>query len=95
MLDKSPDSSSIVDAIGDPVNISRSIDEYREDAEKLSSRHTRLRKKYDGQWIAFYRGRVRAHASTLDSLAEQIQEKRLPRNRVIIRFFGETRKQVL
>lgn len=76
----------VLKQIGNPAEVDRELQAFRRTAWALSSRHPRLIDRYPKEWVAVYRGRVRAHGRTFRSVMEQIDEKGLPRGHVIVRF---------
>ena len=75
--------------IGDPRRVDRELTAFRREAEKCSSSQPRLIAKYPKQWVAVYGGRVRANAGTFDQLMQQVEEKGLPRERLMVRFIDK------
>ena len=81
--------------IGDPAEVDRKLASYRRAAAVLSSEHARLVEKYPRQWVAFYDGDVRASARTLDELLAKVDEARLPRQEVLIRFIDRNERTMI
>lgn len=80
------DIQSILDQIGDPAEIARSLRAFRKDAALVSSKWSEFVKKYPDEWIAVYGGRVRASEKTLEALLERIDEIGLPRGQVFVKY---------
>ena len=86
------DMEAVVRKLGNLADLARDLQRFRNSARLLSSRQARLIEKYPKQWVAVYRGRVRAHARTLQNLMREIDEKGLPREDVITRFVDKNQR---
>ena len=86
------DMEAVVRKLGNLADLARDLQRFRNSARLLSSRQARLIEKYPKQWVAVYRGRVRAHARTLQGLMREIDEKGLPREDVITRFVDKNQR---
>ncbi|GEM_PF-1318042 len=76
----------LIELIGDPAEATRSLDQFERDAVALSKKYPRLLLRYSGQWIAYYRGKVRAQADSLESLMEKTDGLGLPRGEMHVRY---------
>lgn len=85
----------VLELIGDPAQLDRDLQQFRRAARVLSSKHSRLIDKYPKQWVAVYRGRVRAQARTFRSLLVQVDKKALPRDEVIVRFIHKDQRTII
>jgi len=81
--------------IGNPAEVDRELRAFHKAARILSSRQPRMIDAYPTQWVAIYNGRVRANAKTFKSLMTQVDEKRLPRQHIIVRFIDRTQKTMI
>jgi hypothetical protein len=88
-------SKDIIDHIGDPDQLARDLDDYRKAAQSLSKSCPSLLEQYPEQWVAFYDGRVQAHDSNLESVMSQVDEKKLPRQHVLVRFIHREQRTVI
>jgi hypothetical protein len=87
---------AVLGQVGNPDDVAREIGSFRKAARALSSKHPRMIERYAKQWVAVYRGRVRAQGSTFKSVLEQVDQKNLPRQQVIVRFIdGDERTMIL
>ena len=86
---------AVVDLIGDPKEIDRDLQDFRRAARALSSNHPRLIDSYPKQWIAVYRGRVRATGTTFSAVMTQLDLKGLPREHVIVRFIDKNQRTMI
>ena len=75
---------SVIDLIRDPRQVDRELRSFQRTALILSSDHPRLIDEYPRQWIAAYRGKVRAAGSTLDSVLAQVESQGIPKQHVIV-----------
>ena len=81
------DAMSILDQMDkSPAEIAASLQAFSDSARVLSSNHPRLIDEYPDRWIAVFRGAVRADGDTLEEVLEEIDEARIPRSDLIIRF---------
>lgn len=87
--------SELLGEIGDLRLIDRDLQSFRKSARLLSSQQPNLVHKFPKQWIAVYRGRVRAHANSLKSVLKQIYEKHLPSESTILRFIDKKRRTMI
>ena len=85
----------VLEQIGDPRDVERDLRSFRNTARVLSSSHPRLIDRYPKQWVALYRGRVRASGSTFAAVMAQIDKKGLPREHVIVRFIDKNQRTMI
>lgn len=86
---------AIKDHLGKPADIDRQLQVYHRAARVLSSNHPRLINHYPKQWVAVYKGRVRAHGNTYNAVVNQIVEKGLPREHVLMRFIDKNQRTMI
>ncbi|MBI2918226.1 MAG: hypothetical protein HYY01_09540 [Chloroflexi bacterium] len=86
---------SILEDIGDPAVIVRELESFSKAARLFSTKEAELTQLYPNQWVAFYRGRVRATGKTLQSLLDEVDRKKLPRDRVIIHFMEQSPRAMI
>ncbi len=79
----------ILKYIGDLSEYVRESRQFRKDARLLSEKHAQLLKKYPNQWVVFYKGKVRAHGDTHESVLAQIDKKGISRENILVRFLDE------
>jgi len=80
------DKSAILSALGDPGRVDRELRAFTETAKKLSSQAPRMIEAYPRQWVAIYEGVVKARASTLRALLDQMDREGVPREHSLVRF---------
>jgi hypothetical protein len=78
----------LVELIGDPAKATRSLDQFDRDAVALSRKYPSLLRLYARQWIAFYKGRVRARADSLEALMDKVDGLGLPRGEIHVRYMS-------
>lgn len=83
---------AIRDVIGDPRKIDEELVQFRRAAQRFSSDQPRFIEKYPNQWVAVFDGKVEASAKTHDDLLRAIDEKKLPRNRVMTRYIEDRQR---
>lgn len=81
--------------LGDPKQVERELERFRRSTAVLSSRQSRLIERYPKQWVAVLDGKVVAHAKTFDSLLSQVDKKKLPRGRVVVRYIDKTQRTMI
>ena len=86
---------AVLEQLGDPRDVERDLRSFRRTARVLSSSHPRLIDRYPKQWVALYRGRVRASGSTFTSVMAQIDKKGLPREHIIVRFIDRNQRTMI
>lgn len=85
----------ILDILGDPTEIDRSLTAFSRSAQVLSTDHPRMIEKYPKQWVAIYDGKVRARASTFLSLMSQADKEELPRNDLVVRYIDRNQRTMV
>jgi hypothetical protein len=78
--------------IGDPNKVSEELQDFRRAARVFSSSQPRFIDKYSKQWIAVHQGKVRAQGRSFRSLLGQLEEKKLPRESVMIRYIDKNER---
>ena len=86
---------AVLEQLGDPKDIDRDLRSFRRTAQVLSSNRPRLIDRYPKQWVALYRGRVRASGNTFASVIAEVGKKRLPREHVIVRFIDRNQRTMI
>ena len=76
----------VIDLIGDPQEVDKSLTAFRKSARKLSSRQSKMMERYPQEWVAIHAGRVKARGASMDSVLKEIDEKGLARSETILRF---------
>lgn len=87
--------STLLALVGDLKVVDVELRRFRKAAQALSSRHPRLIDQYPKQWIAVYRGRVRASGRTFRSVLAQVDKKGIPREHVIVRFIDKSKRTMI
>jgi len=86
---------AVLRQLGDPKDVDRDLRSFRRSAQVLSSNRPRLIDRYPKQWVALYRGRVRASGGTFSSVIAEVDKKRLPREHVIVRFIDRNQRTMI
>ena len=71
---------------GNLKKIDQELKIVRRGAQVLSSNHPRLIDQFPRQWVAVYKGQVRANARTFDRLMDRVDKDNLSRPDLIIRY---------
>jgi len=85
----------VLKQLGNPVEIDQELQSFRRGAKVLSSKHPRLIDRYPKKWVAVYRGKVEAHGRTFRSVLQQIEQKRLPREHIIVRYIDKNQRTMI
>ena len=85
----------ILDILGDPAEIDRSLTAFSKSAQVLSAEHPRMIEKYPKQWVAIYEGEVRARGSTFLGLMSQADKEGLPRNELVVRYIDRNQRTMV
>jgi hypothetical protein len=80
---------------GTPDSIVSDLKEFEASTQALSDNHPRFIDEHPQKWVAVYRGNVAVAADTFDQVVKQIEEKRLPREHVIVRFITRDKKTLI
>ena len=80
---------------GSAEDVDRSLREFTEAANVLSSDHPRLIDEHPSQWVGVYHGKVTASAQSLDSLLERLQESGIPAKETIVRFIEKNARTLI
>ncbi|MCY3656533.1 MAG: hypothetical protein F4Z08_07875 [Chloroflexi bacterium] len=82
--------------VGEVIRRLGPLDELREDlasfrrsARTFSSDRPRLIDEYRQQWVAVLDGEVVAHADSFPAVIDAVDQRQLPRSRVLVRFVDE------
>ncbi|MBI4216087.1 MAG: hypothetical protein HY687_01650 [Chloroflexi bacterium] len=86
---------TVLEQLGNPAAVDRELQSFRRAARVLSSKNPRMIDRYSKQWIAVYRGRVRAQGRTFLSLITQVDKLKLPREHVIVRFIDKNERTMI
>ena len=62
---------------------------FNQSARRFSSDRPRLIDRYQKQWVAVHNGKVKAQSGSLKALMKQVDEKNLPRGRLMVRFIDQ------
>jgi len=81
--------SEVVTRLGPLDELRRGLADFRRSARTLSSDRPRLIDDYRRQWVAILGGEVVAHHDSLDGVLSAIDERHIPRSRVLVRFIDE------
>jgi hypothetical protein len=93
---RSPErTEELLGILGDPKAVARDLREFKRTAKVLSSNTPRLIDQYPKQWVAIYKAKVQAHAGTLQSLLVQVEDKGLPRGKMIVRYIDRTQRTMI
>jgi hypothetical protein len=78
-----------------PKEIACDLRAFSRTARILSSNEQQLLKKYPKQWIALYRGKVRASAKSLDAVLSKLKEQRVPANQAIVWYMDTSGRKLI
>lgn len=81
--------SEVVARLGPLDELRSGLADFRRSARILSSDRPRLIDDYRQQWVAILGGEVVAHDDSLDGVLKAIDERHVPRSRVLVRFVDE------
>ena len=81
--------------IGNPADVDKELESFRRAANMLSSKNPRMIDQYEKKWVAVYRGKVRAHARSLNALVAKIDQNNLPRHHLIVRLIQKDRRTMI
>ena len=85
----------VVSLIGDPKKVGRELRSFRRSAKVLSSHHPRLIDEFEKQWVALYKGTVRAQGKSFASLMTQVDKAELPRGRIVVRYIDRNQRTMI
>lgn len=86
---------TIEQIIGDPKRLDAELQEFRENADMLSSKRAHLIGKYAKRWVAIYDCQVKADGSSLNQLLAKVDQLKIPRDRVIIRYIDKNLRRMI
>ncbi len=72
--------------------LDQELSEFREAAAVMSSEHPRLIDEYPKQWVGVYRGVIEAHGSSLMAVVKQLNKKRIPTEKTMVRYIDKTER---
>jgi hypothetical protein len=78
-----------------PKTIARDLRAFSRTARIFSSNEQQLLKKYPKQWVALYRGKVRASAKSLDGILSKLKKQRVPANQAIIWYMDTSGRNLI
>ena len=78
-----------------PARLNRDLQRFRKAAKALSSDKPRLIDKYPNQWVAVYRGKVAAHATTLNAILGKMKRKKIPQKHTIVRYVEKNKRTMI
>ena len=81
--------------LGNPMDIDRELQSFRRGAKILSSKHPRLIGRYPKQWLAIHKGKVGAQGTTFRSVLQQVDQKKLPREHIIVRYIDKNQRTMI
>jgi hypothetical protein len=85
----------VLEYIGDPKEIAKSLRKFKRAAIALSADEPRLVQKYPNKWIVVFRGEVKAATSTFDAAMKKVKALNLPKDEVFIRHMLKKRKTMI
>lgn len=86
---------TVLKQIGNPAKIDKELQDFHKAALALSSNYPRLIDSYSKQWIAVYHGEVKAKGRTFQSLMDEVDEKKIPREGVIVRYIDRNLRAMI
>ena len=86
---------TLAEIIGDPKRLDAELQQFRKDSKLLSSRRMNLIAKYPKRWVVIYEGEVRADALTLRQVLAKVDELKLPRQSVVIRYVDRNLRRMI
>ena len=92
---KDTDIETILRHLGPPEEIDRQMRQFKEAAKLLSTDQPRMIGKYPKQWIAVFQGSVAARGRTYASVLEQLNNQKIPRGQVVIRFIEKNHRTMI
>ena len=78
--------------LGDPRQVDEELRNFRRRKRVFSDTQPSLSSEYAKKWVAVYKGKVRAHSKTFDSLLATIEREQLPRKNVIVRYIDKDQR---
>jgi hypothetical protein len=85
------EAAEIMAVVGDAGEVAAGLARFREAAQALSSRQTRMIEQYARQWVAATNEGVLA-ADTLDALLSIVDARGVDRSEIIVRFIDDTER---
>lgn len=94
-MNKEDKAKFIQEFMGDPRKIADELKRYRKSALMLSRQRPRMIEKFPQKWIALFDGEVKATDKSFDKLMEKIDEQKLPRGEILVRFIDNTQRTLI
>lgn len=85
----------ILDHIGDPGEVVRSLRRFRRTARILSSGQPRLIDLYNKKWVVVHGGKVAATGRSLSAAMAGADAKNTPRHETIVRYIERDRRTLI
>ena len=73
----------------------RDLRSFQKFARILSNENKNLIRKYDGQWVGVYNGKVAASAKSIGAVRAKISRAGVPPEQTIFRFIEKTRRTMI
>lgn len=86
---------AVLKQIGNPAKIDKELQDFQKAAHALSSNHPRMIDLYSKQWIAVFQGEVKAKGRTFQSVMDQVDKKKIPREGVIVRYIDKNLRTMI
>lgn len=86
---------TLAEIIGDPKHLDAELQKFRKDTKLLSSKRINFIAKYPKKWIAIYDGQVRADARSLKQVLIKVDQLKLPREGVVIRYVDRNLRRMI
>ena len=87
--------SEVVRRLGPLDEIRRDLADFKQSARTFSSDRPRLIDEYRHQWVAVLEGSVVAHADSFSAVMDAVDEQRMPRSKVLVRFIDENMRTMI
>ena len=95
MAEESKLTLSEVIQLGPLDEIRRDLADFKQSARTFSSDRSRLIDEYREQWVAVLEGNVVAHADSFSAVMDAVDEQRMPRSKVLVRFIDENMRTMI
>ena len=86
---------NIAKIIGDPKRLDAELREFSKSAALLSSKQAHLIKDYSKRWVAVYKGAVKADGRSLNQVLAKVDELKVPRGSVLIRYIDRNLRRMI
>lgn len=94
-VDKKEKAKIIQEFMGDPRKIADGLKRFRKSALVLSRQRPRMIEEYPQKWVALFDGEVKAADKSFEKLLEKIDEQKLPRGEILVRFIDKTHRTMI